>query len=86
MVHSRGKSRVQREVLTERDMCGTMIGMHTETLRIMASIERRLETVINLHLTACGHEDMVRKANLQEHRMMKWLERELDKLVGKAKP
>ena len=61
-----------------------MSNMRTETLRIMAGIESRLNTLIRLEVTACGHEEEVAKADRQRKRLEQYVERELEQLCQKA--
>ena len=51
------------------------------TLRILASVERRLNTLLRIENQACGFDEEIRRANLQRDRLMEYLEREIEALV-----
>ena len=58
-----------------------MSKLSSETLRIMSSVEVRLNTLLRLEVTACGYEENIIKADKQWTRLMKYLEREIENLV-----
>lgn len=58
--------------------------MRAETLRIMAGLETRLNTLLRLENSACGHDEGVRKANRQWKKLMKWMEEQVEELARKA--
>ena len=62
----------------------TIVDMKDTTLRIMASVERRLNRLLYLESTACGYEEDVAKANAQRDRLEAFLEREIETLAQKA--
>ena len=56
----------------------------TTTLRIMAGVERRLNKLTELEVTACGFEENIAKADKQRDRLMDFIEREVEALARKA--
>lgn len=58
--------------------------MSRHTIRLMASIERRLNTYVKKEVTACGHAENLRNADKARDRLMQFLEREIEALVEKA--
>ena len=60
------------------------LDMSKTTLDLMVRIENRLNTLICLESTACGHEVLVLRAEASRMRLLKFIERELENLVKKA--
>jgi hypothetical protein len=58
-----------------------MANKSLETLRIMAGFESRLNTLLRLETTACGHEENITKADKQRAKLESYLESEIEKLV-----
>lgn len=59
-------------------------GMRTETLRIMAGLERRLNTYEIKVQGHCGHEELMDDAIRYRERMMDWFSDQIEKLCQKA--
>ena len=55
--------------------------MSKTTIRIMSGVERRLNTLIGLEVTACGHDANVAKADRAYDRLMKFIVKEIETLV-----
>lgn len=62
-----------------RDMIKT-----TETLRIMAGLERRLNKLSDLEARHCGHGELVNKAERYREKLMDWIESNIEALARKA--
>lgn len=56
--------------------------MSRTTLRIMAGVEQRLNTLLRLETTACGFDERIRMADRQRTRLEKYIEREVERLVS----
>lgn len=58
--------------------------MRTKTLEIMASVERRLNTLIRLENRSCGIDTEIAKADRARDRLEKYLIVEIEGLCEKA--
>ena len=58
--------------------------MSKTTLNMMCRIENRLNSLLYLEATHCGHEVEVSKANKSYKRLMAFIEKEIEQLVQKA--
>ncbi len=58
--------------------------MSKTTLRIMRSIEKRMESYVYLEATHCGHEVEEAKANASRNKLMDYIARRVEQLVQKA--
>jgi hypothetical protein len=54
------------------------------TLRIMAGMESRLNTLIRLENRHCGHAEGIAKADKQRDKLEDYIEREIEALARKA--
>jgi len=55
--------------------------MTTTTLKILAGVERRLDTLLQLETTSCGFEENSEKCDRQRERLMRFIETEVEKAV-----
>jgi hypothetical protein len=56
--------------------------MRTEKQKNMTRITRKLNKVIDLHCSACGHDELVREAIDREMKLLKFIE----SLLPEGKP
>lgn len=69
--------------LDKLDMSGQFLDMPEMTLntsRVLASVERRLNKVVDISACACGHESELERLKKQRGRLMEYLRVELEKL------
>jgi hypothetical protein len=57
--------------------------MNDNVKRFMRKLTRRIDTLVNLESTACGHEENLAQADIYRTKMLKWTAEEVEKMLFK---
>ena len=70
--------------LTRLGQRSIFYGMKSTTLGLMVRVEDRLNKFEKLACSHCGHEELLAESERSRDRLLRFIEREIEKLVQKA--